>query len=538
MQVATAAAQVPVSLPNAGGGRGTTISIPVTVGDLSGRDVMGYEFEVTYDPAIISITALETSGTMSAGAFAAGNSPAPGRFRAAAITGSAFQGGGTLARLRVELLQYGTSALEWDSFSFDLASVAVTLTDGGVVVSNLAPAFESNPPLKARVGAPYAYTPQVNDPEGDATTLSAPTLPAWLEATTDEDGAFTITGTPANTDVGSHGVVLRVQDGLGNSAEQAFAITVALNRAPQAVPDTFAVDEDATTLLDVLANDTDPDGDVLSLLRVEAPTRGTAVPTQEGRISYTPPPGFVGHDSLRYTATDGVDTARAVVRIEVRATNDAPSAPAMVLPAGGVSVTGDPGDQLNVAWRAATDPDGDVVRYRWQLSTTQAFDAGALVLDVETDTDTTLAVTYGELAARMDAQGVVPGGSVTWYHRAVASDGEASTSGPAASLPLVRGALTTSHAPGSTPDRFVLAQNYPNPFNPVTVIRYAVPTGGDVRLQVFNALGQEVRRLVEGRQESGWHEVAFEAGDLPAGSYFYTVSSGGTRLTRAMLLLK
>ncbi len=88
------------------------------------------------------------------------------------------------------------------------------------------------------------------------------------------------------------------------------------------------------------------------------------------------------------------------------------------------------------------------------------------------------------------------------------------------------------------PDVFSLDQNYPNPFNPVTVINYGIPEDTDVRLTVYNLLGQEVRQLVNVRQAAGTYQVKFDAGRLAAGVYLYRIEAGTFSATRHMLLLK
>ena len=85
---------------------------------------------------------------------------------------------------------------------------------------------------------------------------------------------------------------------------------------------------------------------------------------------------------------------------------------------------------------------------------------------------------------------------------------------------------------------FALRQNYPNPFNPETVISYKLAVGSWVRLSVYNALGQEVKRLVNNRQEVGAHSVKFDGINLPSGVYFYQLKAGAFEQTRKMLLLR
>lgn len=78
---------------------------------------------------------------------------------------------------------------------------------------------------------------------------------------------------------------------------------------------------------------------------------------------------------------------------------------------------------------------------------------------------------------------------------------------------------------GPLPSAFHLEQNYPNPFNPATVIRYRLSAPVDVRLIVYNILGQKIRTLVDEKQEAGTHTVRFDASALAAGVYIYKLTA-------------
>lgn len=88
------------------------------------------------------------------------------------------------------------------------------------------------------------------------------------------------------------------------------------------------------------------------------------------------------------------------------------------------------------------------------------------------------------------------------------------------------------------PDKFELYQNYPNPFNPATIIKFSVQKTSDVRMSVFNVLGQEVAVLVNETLQPGEYRVVFNASTLASGVYFYKVTAGSFGETRKMVLIK
>ena len=90
---------------------------------------------------------------------------------------------------------------------------------------------------------------------------------------------------------------------------------------------------------------------------------------------------------------------------------------------------------------------------------------------------------------------------------------------------------------------FNLAQNYPNPFNPTTTIAYTIPysvksENAKVKIVVFDILGKEVATLVNEQKAGGSYKVEFNAVNLPAGLYLYTISIGRNTKTNKMILLK
>ena len=93
------------------------------------------------------------------------------------------------------------------------------------------------------------------------------------------------------------------------------------------------------------------------------------------------------------------------------------------------------------------------------------------------------------------------------------------------------------------PTEFALHQNYPNPFNPNTTIMYDLPKVGEVSLIVYDLLGREVVRLVDGYVEAGYHQVVWNGTgvrgrNLPSGIYIARLVAPECTKSIKMVLLK
>ncbi len=94
------------------------------------------------------------------------------------------------------------------------------------------------------------------------------------------------------------------------------------------------------------------------------------------------------------------------------------------------------------------------------------------------------------------------------------------------------------------PEKFSLSQNYPNPFNPNTVISYEIPSNvkrqtSDVKLIIYNTLGNEVATLVNEKQNAGYYAINFSGSNFSSGVYFYKLAVDGNVIdTKRMMLLK
>ena len=90
----------------------------------------------------------------------------------------------------------------------------------------------------------------------------------------------------------------------------------------------------------------------------------------------------------------------------------------------------------------------------------------------------------------------------------------------------------------TTVEDFYLSQNYPNPFNPSTIINYQLPQDGLVTLKIFDALGREIKTLLNEYRGKGYYTVNFDGSNISSGIYIYQIKSGNFISTKKMVLTK
>ena len=88
------------------------------------------------------------------------------------------------------------------------------------------------------------------------------------------------------------------------------------------------------------------------------------------------------------------------------------------------------------------------------------------------------------------------------------------------------------------PEIYSLSQNYPNPFNPSTIINYQLPKSGEVKLIIYDAIGREVKTLVNEQQNAGSYQIEFDGSNFPSGVYFYKLSATEFTETKKMVMIK
>ncbi len=193
------------------------------------------------------------------------------------------------------------------------------------------------------------------DPDGNALTAALVSPPAHGTLILNSDGSFTYT--PAPNYHGADSFSYQPNDGTLNGNVAMVNLTVTpVNDPPVAQPDTASTPEDTAVNVAVLANDSDPDGDPLTIQSVTQPAHGVATINANGTVRYAPAQDYEGPDSFSYTISDGNGgTATALVTITVTPVNDPPVAQP--------DTASTPEDTaVNVAVLANdSDPDGDTL---------------------------------------------------------------------------------------------------------------------------------------------------------------------------------
>ncbi len=84
----------------------------------------------------------------------------------------------------------------------------------------------------------------------------------------------------------------------------------------------------------------------------------------------------------------------------------------------------------------------------------------------------------------------------------------------------------------------LLHQAYPNPFNPTTNISFTLPKDGQIQLTVYDEMGRQIKTLIDGIMQAGYHTKQFEASNLASGTYMYRLVTPSQTLTGTVLLLR
>ncbi|WP_345866445.1 Ig-like domain-containing protein [Shewanella algae] len=282
-------------------------------------------------PMSVSAVAADASATVSFSAPASTGGVAISSYTVTSSPGG-FTASGTGSPLTVSGLSNGTGY----SFTVSASNIAGTgpaSSPSNTVTpepDNKAPSISGTPAGSVDQDSYYSFIPTATDPDQDPLTFSISNKPAWASFNT---ASGELSGTPLREHVGvSDNIIIRVSDGALSTDLAPFSVEVkAVNQAPQANHDriTQAFSQENSYLLDVLANDSDPDDDPLTIVDIST-SLGTATVLGD-KLQLTVPENFNGQVRLSYSITDGEFYDSAKVSFSIEGSN--PEAPVINIPA-------------------------------------------------------------------------------------------------------------------------------------------------------------------------------------------------------------
>ena len=162
--------QVSVSLQSTSGQIGGSIDVPLTIGSVTGLGVTSFQFVLTYDTAIVKLTGVDGTGTLSSTFATVPNLTVPGQLRVASAGITPIVGSGTLLILKAQLRNLGISGLNFTEFRFNEGSPQASPENGTITVrgANQKPVLISRSPSSPVIAAnrPIRFVVNAFDPEG------------------------------------------------------------------------------------------------------------------------------------------------------------------------------------------------------------------------------------------------------------------------------------------------------------------------------------------------------------------------------------
>ena len=541
-------APVEVRLESAHATAGDEARVAMVVGGLPAGQVFSFQFEVTVDPTIATLEDIIVGGTRSEGAIVLVGPAGPGRVRVAAAGTRPLEGDGVLAYLVFRTHRAGESAVQVDAFLFNEGDPAARTVDGWLTVTGSATGTDSLrvtlPDTTARAGQHIRLPVHIARPDPGllAVAFTLHYDPIAIESVAIDTAGTLVAGALARFESGDPGelhgfiaterpiaiagelftIVVHVGTHEGDTRLEFSRFIVNEGDPPVALPGSR------------VAIRTRPPGDVSGDGLVDRGDAELVLDFLAGRLSL---------DALAFDAADvsgnGLVSPYDAALILQAAAGLLPCFPVEPTCSAGKRAFVDLG---RLSWNPSRT-DGDTTNWlRFEAGESPVYSV-AITLPLSTPAERP-----PELAALPDgwrSTRFIRGDSL---HLMLAgptplpSGDFARFPGrpPAGVILTVNDRSTLPDAPestreGSTADQ-VDASNFPNPFSRKTTLDIRIPGAGLAQLVVYDVLGREVARPLDGWLEAGAHHLPFLRGTLGAGVYLYVLEAGGQRVSRRLLI--
>ncbi|MFK7846494.1 MAG: cohesin domain-containing protein [Rhodothermales bacterium] len=579
---------IAVSLPALSGNAGTILSVPMTVGDVTGSGVSSFNTTLDYDQTLLQVSAVNQTGTMTAATAATVDLSTPGKI-GISWSGATLSGAGTLLNINFTLLGGGSSPLTFDNFSFNGGNVPATTNNGSVTViesGQIAVSMPTN--IIGEIGQQVTIPVNTGDLTGenvlsyvftvaydpDDITITGATVNGTLSAgntvsvNTNTPGQVIVSLT-SGTPLSGAGVLVNMSGTLVGPGTSPLSFSSFQYNAGS--PAVSTVDGSVTvqgfaTYLQIVHNSSDaPAVDIYlnDVKYIDGLSYGSATAFLELTNE------AVKLDVVRNDANDNTNPVTStnvslesdkdyVAVINGLYTGSGKQAIGLVLQDSQQESSNENSVGLNVFQGSPDAPPvnayvvDDSESYNRILTLAKGlsfgdsflareFEPGVYNIEITQNSGERIGIYRADLSRTGGAallfiiQGFVnpiigqPDLSITAY----APDGRAIF------LPLA----TDNEDEFTLPNAFGLEGNYPNPFNPSTSVEFNLPEPASVNVDVFDMLGRQVMSTdPQPFQAGSRHAIQLDASSLSSGTYVYRIVAHGNQQiyteSKTMTLLK
>lgn len=378
-------------------------------------------------------------------------------------------------------------------------------------VTNNFPLLDALPNVTINEGDRVQFTVAATDDDGESISYRAENLPAG--ATFDSLGSHQFSWTPDLTQSGKHLIRFKAFDPRGGFDVEDVCVTVLnMNRMPQIIakkPSASQVNAPKHGQLDFQVVVNDPDADPLSYKWYQSFAGRTLLVSNKATYTFISDEHPAGTYMIKAIVSDGTDSVQTTWNMMWTSVQLA-----------SFSAESESFNGVHLVWETRLERENvgfNILRGVSKTGSFQQLNSSPLP-STETgkykfiDTEVVAGRTYFYKLEDIDLSG-----------------------------------NRTQHEPISVtvaqPKEFQLAQNYPNPFNPTTRIRYQLPANAEVRLSIFNLLGQEIKTLVRKEQKAGFYTVQWDGTNndgvsVASGIYLYRIVAGKYHQVKRMVFLK
>ena len=278
-------------------------------------------------------------------------------------------------------------------------------------------------------------------------------------------------------------------------------------KKPTAFNDTATTNEDINVTINLVQNDGVPQNDSVYIDQINLSNSAGYANTllERKSIRYYPPKDFNGIDSLSYSIKDiNGDSSWAEVYINVIPVNDPPSDFSLITPHADTTFTitnSNLQDSVKFKWQKSTDVDNDTLDYKFNIYSNN-YSGLNYTLDT---TRNKISIPYQAISKLMDSLSV-KSFSLMW--NTSVTDGKRlilANNGP--EKVNFSSNVTEVKDQNNIPKNYSIDQNYPNPFNPTTNIKFEIPRNSNVKVTIYNSVGQKIDELFNGILSAGFLEL-------------------------------